>query len=538
MFNESAAAATAQRTSAEVLAPVTPEDEEILSPGALAFVTQLERRFGPEIDRLLEERAARRARLHDGESLGFLPDTRDIRDAEWRVPPSPVDLTQRFVEITGPTDRKIIINGLNSGADVFMADFEDATAPTWRNVVRGQANLRDAVNGVITYDDPHTGKAYRLKPKHATLMVRPRGLHLGERHLLVDGARSHGALVDFGLFFFHNASRLIKSGSAPYFYLPKLESHHEARLWNDIFRWAQDALVIPYGTIRATVLIETLPAAFEMHEILHELREHASGLNCGRWDYIFSSIKNRSFNPHAIYPDRAQVSMTQPNMRAFTRLVVSTCHRRGAHAIGGMSAFIPSADDEINARAVAQVRLDKEREVSDGHDGTWVAHPGLVDVARDVFTSKIVGPNQIRTHAGVAEPSVTDLLAVPTGTRTEAGLRVNVRVGIRYMESWLRGMGAVPLYHIMEDAATAEISRAQVWQWTRWQTRLESGRRVTPQFVEQVIDDEMQTIAREVGESRVASGRFAEARALFSELALAHELEEFFTTTAYERLDG
>jgi malate synthase len=530
--------AAAHRSSAEVSTPLTTEDEEILSPGALAFVAELERRFGPEIEHLLELRMVRRKRLAAGDSLGFLAETRDVRENDWRVPTAPVDLTQRLVEITGPTDRKIIINALNSGADVFMADFEDATSPTWGNILRGQANLRDAVRGDISHDDAQTGKSYRLASKHATLMVRPRGLHLTERHLTVDGSRSHAALVDFGLFFFHNAAKLVKTGSGPYFYLPKLESHLEARLWNDVFIWAQDALCISHGTVRATVLIETLPAAFETHEILHELREHSAGLNCGRWDYIFSSIKARAHNPHAIYPDRAQVSMTQPNMRAFTRLVVGTCHRRGAHAIGGMSAFIPSGDEAINRRALAQVRADKEREAGEGLDGAWVAHPGLVSVAREAFASRIAGPNQLHTHRDETAPSANELLAVPSGTRTEAGLRTNVRVGIRYLEAWLRGLGAVPLYHIMEDAATAEISRAQVWQWTRWSARLDNGRRVTPQFVEQVIADEMQGIAREVGDARISAGRYAEARALFSECALSHDLEEFLTTIAYERLDG
>ncbi len=538
MFDEATTIATSLRASAEILAPVTPTDEEVLSPGALAFVALLVRRFGPVIDRLMESRVARRERLANGESLGFLSETREIRESDWSVPTAPVDLTQRLVEITGPTERKIIINALNSGADVFMADFEDATSPTWENVLRGQANLRDAVNGDIAYDDPQTGKTYRLAAKRATLVVRPRGLHLRERHLQVDGAHAHASLIDFGLFFFHNAARLMKAGTGPYFYLPKLESHEEARLWNDVFVWSQDALCIPRGTIRATVLIETLPAAFQMHEILYELREHASGLNCGRWDYIFSSIKTRARNPHAIYPDRSQVTMTQPCMRAYARLLVTTCHKRGAHAIGGMSAFIPSREADVNLRAIAQVRADKEREAADGHDGTWVAHPGLVNVAREAFTARIAGPNQLKQHRADPAPSVTELLAIPSGTRTEAGLRLNVRIGIRYLEAWLGGTGAVPLYNLMEDAATAEISRAQVWQWNRWSVRLESGRRVTPQFVEQIIDEEMQLIAHEMGDTRVSAGRFAEARALFTELVLAHELDEFLTSIAYDRLDG
>jgi malate synthase len=536
MFNEESTLAT-HRTSAEVLAPLTSEEEEILSPGALAFVGQLERRFGAEIDHLLAARAERHEAVARGEPLGFLRETRDIRESEWSVAPAPVDLTQRIVEITGPSERKIIINGLNSGADVFMADFEDALSPTWDNIVNGQANLRDAVQGDIEYSNPHTGKKYQLAAHRATLVVRPRGLHLTERHLRVDGARTHAAIVDFGLFMFHNASRLMKAGTGPYFYLPKLESHEEARLWNDMFLWAQDALCVPHGTIRATVLIETLPAAFQMDEILYELREHASGLNCGRWDYIFSSIKTHAANSHAIYPDRAQVRMTQPSMRAYSRLLISTCHKRGAHAMGGMSAYIPSGDQAVNLRAMEQVRSDKSREAADGHDGTWVAHPGLVGIARAAFAARLAGPNQLDVLPPDSSPSVTELLAIPSGTRTEAGLRMNVRVGIRYLEAWLRGAGAVPLYNLMEDAATAEISRAQVWQWTRWGVRLESGRRVTPQFVEQVVEEEMHGIASATGSARVSSGRFAEARALFTELVLAHELEEFFTTVAYERLD-
>jgi len=536
MLNDDTMIAT-PRTSAEVTAPVNADEEEILSPGALAFIGQLERRFGPEIDRLVALRAERRDRIAHGEPLGFLRETRDIREGDWRVPTAPVDLAQRIVEITGPADRKIVINALNSGADVFMADFEDAMSPTWDNVLNGQANLRDAVRGDIAHFDPQSGKRYELSPHHATLVVRPRGLHLSEKHLRVDGARTHGAIVDFALFVFHNAARLMKSGTGPYFYLAKLESHEEARLWNDMFVWTQDALCIPQGTIRATVLIETLPAAFQMDEILYELREHASGLNCGRWDYIFSSIKTHAWNPHAIYPDRAQVRMTQPSMRAYSHLLIATCHKRGAHAMGGMSAFIPSSDPEVNLRAMEQVRSDKSREVAAGHDGTWVAHPGLVGIARAAFASRLSGPSQLDVIPPDASPSVTELLAIPNGTRTEAGLRLNTRVGIRYIEAWLRGTGAVPLYNLMEDAATAEISRAQVWQWTRWGVRLESGRRVTPQFVEQVVEEEMRAIAHASGDARMATGRFAEARALFTELVLARDLEQFFTTVAYERLD-
>jgi malate synthase len=431
----------------------------------------------------------------------------------------------------------MMINALNSGADVFMADFEDATSPTWHNLMTGQANVRDATRREIAWDDPTTGKSYRLGATLATLVIRPRGLHLPERHLTVDGRPAHGALVDFGLAMFHNAAAQIERGTGPYFYLPKLESYREAELWNDVFVAAQDALGIPRGTIRATVLIETLPAAFEMDEILFVLREHAAGLNCGRWDYIFSHIKTRRHDAHAIFPDRSQVGMTQPCMRAYSRLAIDTCHRRGAYAMGGMSAYIPVRDHQENERAFGQVRTDKERESGDGHDGTWVAHPALVSVARDAFARHLTGPNQLSVRPSGVPRSTDELLEVPQGERTERGLRLNVRVGIQYIEAWLRGIGAVPLYNLMEDAATAEISRTQVWQWRHWGVALDDGRRVTPELVERVIADEMQVIAEEVGEQRTSRGRFPEARELFTSLALAPELADFLTLAAYERLD-
>jgi malate synthase len=514
--------------------------DEILTQDALDFLAALERRFGPAIDELLDARHARRARIADGEPLDFRRDTEPIRTDDWRVASAPADLTRRIVEITGPTDRKMVINALNSGADVFMADFEDATSPTWDNLIQGQINIRDAVRREIAYDDPASGKSYRLGEKLATLLVRPRGLHLPERHVEVDGRPMHASLCDFGLAFFHNAAELLRRGSGPYYYLPKLESHREAALWNEIFLAAQQALGVPRGSIRATVLIETLPAAFEMDEILFALREHASGLNCGRWDYIFSHIKIRQHDANAIFPDRSQVGMTQPFMRAYTQLAIKTCHRRGAFAMGGMSAFIPARDPNVNEKAFTQVRADKTREAEDGHDGTWVAHPGLVSVAREAFAKQIAdgASNQLDVARADFSTAAAALLEVPRGERTETGLRLNTRVGIQYIEAWLRGTGAVPLYNLMEDAATAEISRSQVWQWLRWSVMLEDGRRVTPELVQRVIADEMLVIATEVGEDRMTGGRFDEARELFAGLVFAKEIPEFLTTVAYDRLES
>ncbi len=432
----------------------------------------------------------------------------------------------------------MVINALNSGADVFMADFEDATSPTWTNLIEGQLNLRDAVRRKLSFDDPSSGKQYRLNEKTAVLVVRPRGLHLPERHLTLDGAPIPGALLDFGLYFFHNARELLARNTGPYFYLPKLESHREARIWNEVFLFAEEALRLEPGTIKATVLIETLPAAFEMDEILYELREHSAGLNCGRWDYIFSFIKTRQHDPKAVLPDRSQVTMEQPNMRAYTQLAVRTCHRRGVHSMGGMAAQIPIKNDEAkNKAALDKVRADKLREVRDGHDGTWVAHPGLVPIAREVFEANMSGPNQLDRLREDVRATAADLLQVPAGTRTEEGLRLNVRVGIQYIEAWLRGNGCVPLYSLMEDAATAEISRAQVWQWLHHGSALTDGRRVTPELIGAVIDDEMVRIEKEIGSDRFRSGRFPEARALFEKISTAPKLETFLTLPAYEALD-
>jgi len=511
--------------------------ERVLTPPALSFVEDLVRRFRPRIDELLGLRRERQRRVASGARLDFLPDTSSIRESDWRVAQVPADLLDRRVEITGPVDRKMIINALNSGAQVFMADFEDANSPTWANIVSGQNNLIDAVRRTISFVQPDTRKRYELNARTATLMVRPRGLHLSERHCLVDDRPVPGSFFDFGLFFFHNADALIRAGTGPYFYLPKLQSHLEARLWNDVFTHAQAALGIRSGTIKATVLIETLPAAFEMDEILYELREHSAGLNCGRWDYIFSSIKTLREDPGFVLPDRGQVTMETPFLRSYTQLLIRTCHRRGAHAMGGMAAQIPIKDDpRANDAALDKVRADKLREVREGHDGTWVAHPGLVDVARRVFDEGMPGPNQLGRLRDDVTVTADMLLEPARGTRTEAGLRHNIRVGIRYLEAWLGGQGAVPIYNLMEDAATAEISRAQIWQWLRHRATLEDGTVVTRPLVERLTADEFARVRDEVGAPRFDKGRFNEARKLFTRVATSDELEDFLTLPAYEVL--
>jgi len=539
MFNMSKAAGHIGRAGIQVQGPSTVGYERVLTPTALGFVADLIRQFRPSLKTLLQNRTAARARVGNGASLDFLAETNDLRNGTWKAAPVPRDLLRRTVEITGPVDRKMVINALNSGADCFMADFEDSTSPTWDNNVHGQINLTDAVRREIDYRDPATGKDYRLLEKTATLLVRPRGLHLPERHLLVDGAPVPGCLFDFGLYFFHNAYALLERGTGPYFYLPKLESHREARWWNEVFLAAHDAMGIPRGTIKATVLIETLPAAFQMDEILYELREHSSGLNCGRWDYIFSYIKTLQNDPTHVLPDRSQVTMEQPFLRAYTQLCVRTCHRRGVHAMGGMAAQIPIRNDEAaSRRALERVRSDKLREVTDGHDGTWVAHPGLVAVAREVFEAVMPGPNQLDRGREDVHVEAADLLQTPRGTRTEEGLRLNVRVGIQYLEAWLHGNGCVPLYHLMEDAATAEISRAQVWQWIHHRASLEDGRSVDATLLRSVIEDEMRRVELEIGPERFRGGRFTEARALFEKLSLSDKLEDFLTTPAYELLES
>jgi len=517
-------------------APIVEGTDRILTAPAIAFVEDLTRRFRPRIEELLELRRAAQARFDAGTRPDFLAETAAVRSGDWTVGPIPADLQNRRVEITGPVDRKMIINALNSGANVFMADFEDATSPTWANLVGGQANLVDAVRRTITYES-ETGKRYALVPPLATLMVRPRGFHLLENHFLVDGRPAPGMLFDFGLYLFHNAAALKDAGTGPYFYLPKMQSHLEARLWNDIFLHAQSVLNIPTGTIKVTVLIETLPAAFEMDEILFELRDHIVGLNCGRWDYIFSSIKTLRKDPSFVLPDRGQVTMEAPFLRAYTQLLIKTCHRRRAFAMGGMAAQIPIKDDpEANANAMAKVRADKLREVREGHDGTWVAHPALVSIAKQVFDDGMPAPNQLSRLRDDVTASASALLAPPSGTRTETGLRHNIRVGIQYVEAWLGGQGAVPIYNLMEDAATAEISRTQIWQWLHHRATLDDGRTVTAELVQQLVGEEFRRVRDEVGAARFDQGRFEEARALFVEVATSPELADFLTLPAYKIL--
>lgn len=520
----------------EITGPVTPEFAEILTPEAVDFVAKLARTFTGQRNELLQRRRDRQAAIDKGMMLNFLPETQHIRDEQWRVAPVPDDLQDRRTEITGPTDRKMVINALNSGAKVFMADFEDANSPTWFNMVDGQINLRDAVRRTITFTNPD-GRFYELNDKTATLMVRPRGWHLHEKHFIVDGEPIPGGLFDFGLYFFHNARELLERGSGPYFYLPKLESHLEARLWNEVFNLAQDELNIPRGTIKATVLVETIKASFEIEEILYELRDHSAGLNCGRWDYIFSYIKTFRKHPEFVLPDRAQVTMTVPFMRNYTLNVIKICHKRGAHAMGGMAAQIPiRSDPEANEKALEKVRQDKLREVKDGHDGTWVAHPGLVPVATAVFDEFMPQPNQIDRQRDDVKVTAADLITPSEGTVTEDGVRLNLKVGIQYLEAWLGSNGCVPLYYLMEDAATAEISRTQVWQWLHHRVQLEDGRSMTETLYERFLDDAMESIRSEVGDDRFNHGHFQRARELFDEMIRAEEFVEFLTIPAYEEL--
>ena len=517
-------------------APIRPEYETILTTDALAFVADLVRTFRPRVRQLLALRKDRQAKLEAGHRLDFLPETADVRARDWTVAPLPKDLLDRRTEITGPTDRKMVINALNSGASVFMADFEDANSPTWDNLVQGQGNLADAVRRTITYTAPETGKKYALKDKTAVLLVRPRGWHLVERHVKVDGETIPGSLFDFGLYFFHNARAALARGTGPYFYLPKMESHLEARLWNDVFLRAQEKVGLPKGTIKATCLIETLPAAFEMDEFLYELRDHSSGLNCGRWDYIFSFIKKRSTDPAAVLPDRSQVTMDKGFLAAYVKLLIKTCHRRNVHAMGGMAAQIPIKDDPAaNEAALEKVRADKLREVKAGHDGTWVAHPGLVPVAKDIFDAHMPGQNQLGVKRDDVHVTPDDLLQVPEGPRTDAGLRHNVRVGVQYIEAWLRGNGCVPLYNLMEDAATAEISRAQVWQWLHHKVTVD-GKVIDSDAFARIVGEEMQRIRGEVGDARFNGGRFPEARDMFVRLSTAPKFEDFLTVPAYDLL--
>ena len=519
----------------ELHATTATKYEPVLTPAALEFLATLHREFNATRKQLLEARIERQARIDSGERPDFLPETLAIREDNWTVAPLPADILDRRVEITGPVDRKMIINALNSGAKVFMADFEDSTTPTWENVLDGQLNLFDAVRRTITSDDPKNGKHYQLIESPAVLFVRARGWHLEERHVVIDGEYMSGSIFDFALYFFHNAKELLARGSGPYFYLPKMESHKEARLWNAIFVRAQQLLDIPQGSIKATCLIETILASFEMDEILYELREHSAGLNCGRWDYIFSFIKKLAADESMLLPDRSQVTMTTHFMSSYSKLCIKTCHRRNVHAMGGMSALIPiKSDAEANDRAIAGVRADKEREASNGHDGTWVAHPGLVPVAMEVFNRLMPGANQITKQLPDFNATANDLLQLPTGTITEAGLKQNVAVGLGYLEAWLRGIGCVPLFNMMEDAATAEISRSQLWQWVHHHAKLEDGRLVTAELCDEYIDAELAQAKQSFPPERYAA--YEHAAFLTRELIRAPKFQDFLTLPAYARV--
>ncbi len=514
-----------------------PGFEKVLTKEAVAFIADLQRKFNARREELLAARVERQKRLDAGEKPDFLPETAKIRESDWTVAPLPKDILDRRVEITGPVDRKMIINALNCGANVFMADFEDASTPTWANMVEGQYNLADAVRRQIDYVDPVSGKSYKLNEKTAVLFVRPRGWHLLEKHMTVDGKPMSGSLFDFGLYFFHNAKEALSRGTGPYFYLPKLESHLEARLWNDVFVAAQDALGVPQKSIKATVLIETIVATFEMDEILWELKDHSAGLNCGRWDYIFSFIKKFREQEWAVLPDRGTVGMTSHFLRSYSQLVIKTCHRREVHAMGGMAAQIPIKNDtKANEEAMARVHADKKREAGDGHDGTWVAHPGLVPIAKAEFDAVMKEANQIARKRQDVHVTAADLIQIPTGPKTEAGLRQNVAVGIGYVEAWLRGIGCVPLFNLMEDAATAEISRAQVWQWVRHNQKLDDGRAITKELVREIVREENDKVKAQIGEEAYNKGRYEDAAQLMIDLVEQPQFYEFLTLPAYDRI--
>jgi len=522
----------------EIKGRMTKEFEEILTPDALDFLAELQSRFNSTRKELLQARVERQKAIDNGEMPDFLPETAEVRNGDWTVAPLPADLLDRRTEITGPVDRKMVINALNSGAKLFMADFEDANSPVWENCVAGQINLRDAVRRTITYKNPANDKFYQLNEETAVLKVRPRGWHLLEKHMEMDGEPLSGSLVDFGLYFFHNAKELLERGSGPYFYLPKLESHLEARLWNDVFVFAQDKLGVPQGSIKATVLIETILATYEADEILYELKEHSSGLNCGRWDYIFSYIKKFKKHPDFILPDRAQVTMGVPFMKGYSEFVIRTCHKRNVHAMGGMAAQIPIKNNpEANEKALAKVGADKEREAKAGHDGTWVAHPGLVAVAQEQFDKYMPQPNQIEKKREDVNPTAQDLIAVPEGTITREGLKTNIDVAIQYLEAWLNGSGSVPIYNLMEDAATAEISRAQVWQWIHNpNAKLEDGTPITYELYQEMVPEVMAHIRNLVGAKRFENRKYQEALEIFESLVATENFEEFLTLPAYDRL--
>ncbi len=511
---------------------------DILTPEAQAFLSKLAAEFEPRRQEILEQRRAVQEEIDHGKLPDFLSETAEIRERDWTVAPIPKDLLDRRVEITGPVDRKMIINALNSGANVFMADFEDSNSPTWSNNIEGQYNLRDAIRGTIEYVSPE-GKQYRLRSNLATLMVRPRGWHMDEKHFLVDGKPISASLFDFGLFFFHNAATLLSKGTGPYFYLPKLENHLEARLWNDVFCFSQDELGVPRGSIRATVLIETILAAFEMDEILYELRDHSAGLNCGRWDYIFSYIKKFRAHPEFVLPDRSQVTMERHFLSSYVELLIQICHRRGIHAMGGMAAQIPIRNDAAaNEQALEKVRRDKLREVQAGHDGTWVAHPGLVPIAKEIFDKYMPEANQISSTQKLSQrPTRTmqekDLIEVPTGDITDEGLRWNIDVGLQYLHSWLQGSGCVPIYNLMEDAATAEICRAQVWQWVRHGSHLKDARLVTEDMVKEIIQHRAAELGGELGNDE----KLQQAARVLEELTTSPDFAEFLTLASYDLLD-
>jgi malate synthase len=521
----------------EIVGSSVERQDEVLTPLALQLLASLHRRFNPRRLELLNARRQRQAELDDGALPDFLAHTAAVRAADWRIAPVPADLIDRRVEITGPVDRKMVINALNAPVRCFMADFEDSCSPTWENLVRGQLNLADAIRGTISFADGATGKVYRLNERTATLIVRPRGWHLPEKHVSIGGEPVSGALFDFALYLANNHEALARRGTGPYFYLPKMESHLEARLWNEVFLAAQEALGLPRGTIKATVLIETILAAFEMDEILFELREHSAGLNCGRWDYIFSFIKKFRNRADFVLPDRASVTMDRHFLKSYVDLLIRTCHRRGAHAMGGMAAQIPIRDDPAaNEAAMARVRADKLREARAGHDGTWIAHPGLAGIAREAFDSVMSGPNQLAVTRAEVNVGELDLLKVPDGAITEAGLRSCIRVGVQYLEAWLRGNGCVPLYHLMEDAATAEICRAQLWQWLRHGARTGDGKPITVERFDRLLGAELDKIHAEVGAARLTHGVFPSAARLFEQMTKSATFDEFLTLPAYELL--
>jgi malate synthase len=516
---------------------IKPGFDKVLTRDALSFLAELHRRFDARRVELLAARVERQKKLDAGEKPDFLAETAKIRDSDWTVASLPKDILDRRVELTGPVDRKMIINALNCGANVYMADFEDASTPTWTNMVEGQFNLIDAVRRTIDFVDPTTSRAYKLNDKTAVLFVRPRGWHLLEQHMLVDGKPMSGSLFDFGLYFFHNAKEALARGTGPYFYLPKIESHLEARLWNDAFVYAQEALGVPQKTIKATVLIETILATFEMDEILWELKDHSAGLNCGRWDYIFSFIKKFREQAWSVLPDRGTVGMTAHFLRSYSQLLIKTCHRREVHAMGGMAAQIPIKNNPAaNDEAMGRVHADKKREAGDGHDGTWVAHPGMVGIAKEEFDAVMKEPNQIARKRQDVHVTAADLIAMPTGPKTEAGLRQNVAVGIGYVEAWLRGIGCVPLFNLMEDAATAEISRAQVWQWVRHNQKLDDGRAITKELVRTIVREENDRVKAQVGEEAYAKGRYEDAAQLMIDLVEQPQFVEFLTLPAYDRI--